>query len=139
MGPVSTVCAAAISACLPTFIASPSGASPVKRGAVTTVQSHALRPQRLPWSPALVQRLKAPPGFRVSVFAHGLKNPRMLAVAPGGTVYVTRPKQGDVMMLRDADGDGSAEIRRFWCPVCRMGMASLSAAVRCISPRSRRF
>ena len=55
-------------------------------------------------------QLKLPPGFEISVFAEKLGKPRMLAVAPDGRVYVTRrgPK-GDVLLLRDTDGDGKAE------------------------------
>ncbi|MGE6528451.1 PQQ-dependent sugar dehydrogenase [Pseudomonas sp. NPDC077382] len=49
---------------------------------------------------------------RLQVFAEGLVNPRMLAVHDSGTVYVTRRKLGDVLMLRDTDGDGRADERR---------------------------
>src|SRR5690606_37751223 len=45
-------------------------------------------------------------------FASDLGNPRMLTVGPDGVVYVTRPKQGDVQALQDADGDGVAESRK---------------------------
>jgi Raf kinase inhibitor-like YbhB/YbcL family protein len=34
---------------------------------------------------------------------------RILATAPDGTVYATRREQGDVLMLKDADGDGRAD------------------------------
>ena len=50
-----------------------------------------------------------PPGFEISVFARDLINPRVIAVADDGTVYVTRRSVGDVIMLRDADGDGRAD------------------------------
>lgn len=53
--------------------------------------------------------LQAQPGYAVSIFAEGLGNARMLAVAPNGTVYVTRRTEGDVIRLLDADGDGRAE------------------------------
>jgi glucose/arabinose dehydrogenase len=70
-------------------------------------------------------RPKAPPGFRVSVFARGLSAPRSLAVLPNGDVLVAetldgpgqavelstgRGSGGDrVTLLRDADRDGVAE------------------------------
>src|SRR5690606_39949787 len=46
---------------------------------------------------------------RVDVFATGMGNPRMMAVAPDGGVYITRPRTGDVVLLRDRDGDGRAD------------------------------
>lgn len=52
-------------------------------------------------------RLRVPAGFRVTVFAEGLGNPRMLAVGDDGTVYVTRRDSNDVLALRD-DGTGKA-------------------------------
>ena len=36
----------------------------------------------------------------------------MIAVADDGTVYVTRRDVGDVVMLRDADGDGRADVQQ---------------------------
>jgi len=70
-------------------------------------------------------RPKAPPGFRVSVFARGLSGPRSLAVLPNGDVLVAETLDGPaqavevsaargsgadrVTLLRDADRDGVAE------------------------------
>jgi Raf kinase inhibitor-like YbhB/YbcL family protein len=45
----------------------------------------------------------------VTPFAKGLKNARILAVATDGTVYLSRRDQGDVLMLKDVDGDGKAD------------------------------
>lgn len=59
-----------------------------------------------------VARLRAPEGFAVTVFARDLVNPRMLAFSPDGTLYATRRSVGDVVMLRDADGDGRADAAR---------------------------
>lgn len=56
--------------------------------------------------------LRVPRGYRISMWAEELGNARMLAAAPDGTVYVTRRAQGDVLMLKDADRDGRAELRR---------------------------
>jgi len=53
--------------------------------------------------------IKAPPGFTVTPFATGLKNARIIAVAPNGNVYLSRRDQGDVLLLRDTDGDGRAD------------------------------
>src|SRR3954447_10396077 len=70
---------------------------------------------------ALIRKLRVPEGFRVNTFAEGLavgrgegekRGPRMLAVGEDGTVYVTRPGFGDVLALRDSDGDGRADRTR---------------------------
>jgi glucose/arabinose dehydrogenase len=76
-----------------------------------TAQAHVQRdqPAQAPYSDSIVFRLQVPRGFTVNVFASGLRNVRMLEVAPDGTVYATRREQGDVLALRDADGDGRAE------------------------------
>jgi glucose/arabinose dehydrogenase len=63
-----------------------------------------------PFSEALLAQLKKPAGFSVDVFARDLGSPRLMAVAPDGSVYVTRRGSGDVLRLRDADGDGRAEV-----------------------------
>jgi len=69
-------------------------------------------PGRQPVSAATLRRLRVPRGFAVSVFADSLGAPRMLAVGGDGTVYVTRRDSGDVVALRDTDGDGRADERR---------------------------
>jgi Raf kinase inhibitor-like YbhB/YbcL family protein len=53
--------------------------------------------------------IKAPEGFKVDVFARDLLNPRMLAVSQKGIVYATRRSVGDVIMLKDDNGDGKAD------------------------------
>lgn len=60
----------------------------------------------------VVSSLKVPAGFKIDVFAEGLGNARLLAVSDSGAVYLTRRAEGDVLMLRDADGDGRAEVRQ---------------------------
>jgi len=80
-------------------------------GAATTV-AHAFFPRQRAFEPALLARITLPPGFAIGVFASGLGHPRMLAVAENGDVYATRPATGDVVLLRDRDGDGRAEETR---------------------------
>ena len=53
--------------------------------------------------------LTVPEGFTVSVFARDLVNPRMLEFSRDGTLYATRRSVGDVVMLRDMDGNGQAD------------------------------
>lgn len=66
-------------------------------------------PQHLDFLPEMVKLLKAPSGFEVSIAASGLGKPRMLQQGPNGSLYVTRRDAGDVLMLKDGDGDGRFE------------------------------
>lgn len=59
-----------------------------------------------------VERLTAPPGFAVSVFADGVPNARAMALGADGTVFVGSRGAGNVYALTDRDGDGRAEERR---------------------------
>jgi Raf kinase inhibitor-like YbhB/YbcL family protein len=78
-------------------------------GTDVPVQAHVFKPARVEPTPQRLAALRVPPGFKVSVFASGLRNPRIIDVAPDGTIYVSRREQGDVLMLKDADGDGRAD------------------------------
>lgn len=62
----------------------------------------------LPTSDKLAQ-IKAPAGFTVKPFAAGLGNSRIIAVSDDGIVYVSRRDEGDVLMLKDEDGNGVAD------------------------------
>ncbi|WP_435170379.1 YbhB/YbcL family Raf kinase inhibitor-like protein [Falsirhodobacter sp. 1013] len=76
-----------------------------------TVQGSILEPSPIDVADdaQLTGMITAPDGARVEVFARGLTNPRMLAVSDAGILYATRRSVGDVVMLRDEDGDGQAE------------------------------
>ena len=52
---------------------------------------------------------KVPEGFQVNVFAAGFKEPRWLAVAPNGDVFVADSGAGKVVVLRDAQHTGGAQ------------------------------
>ena len=52
----------------------------------------------------------APPGFTVSAFATGLADPRWMAVAPNGDVFLTEPTPGKVVVLRDKTGAGHGQV-----------------------------
>lgn len=78
-------------------------------GTDEAIHAHVFKPARTAVTQEHLRSLRVPEGFSVSVFANGLQNPRILAVAPDGTVYVSRREQGDVVMLRDRDGDGRAD------------------------------
>jgi glucose/arabinose dehydrogenase len=51
-----------------------------------------------------------PPGFSVNEFAGGFDDPRWLAIAPNGDVFLTLPQQGEIVLLRDTKGNGKAEL-----------------------------
>jgi glucose/arabinose dehydrogenase len=57
---------------------------------------------------------KAPAGFGVTLFAEGLENPRLIATAPNGDVFVAESKANRITVLRDADGDGKPELREIF-------------------------
>src|ERR1039458_489660 len=54
---------------------------------------------------------QVPPGFKVSVFARDFTEPRWLAVAANGDVFVADSAAGAVVVLHDPHGMGSAESR----------------------------
>ena len=74
-------------------------------GTDTGNQIHIFKPDKVAPTPERMAGIKAPAGFTVTPFATGLKNARIIAVAPNGNVYVSRRDQGDVVLLRPgADG-----------------------------------
>jgi len=58
--------------------------------------------------------LSVPPGFEVTVFAEGFRNPRRIALAPNGDVFLVQSLAGTVRVLRDGDGDGVAEVQEIF-------------------------
>jgi len=78
------------------------------RAADVTVIGHVLEPKRIS-ARKILSNIALPKGFEINVFAQDLINPRMIAVADSGAVYVTRREVGDVIKLVDANHDGVAE------------------------------
>jgi glucose/arabinose dehydrogenase len=78
---------------------------------VVSSRVYANAPAKAEWDASVIEHLRVPAGFRVSVFAKDLGTARMLAVSDDGTVYVTRRDSGDVLALRD-DGTGKAATPR---------------------------
>jgi glucose/arabinose dehydrogenase len=54
-------------------------------------------------------RLKAWPGYRISIFAQGLGKARLMQLAPGGDILVTAPPSRVLRLKADADGDGRSD------------------------------
>jgi Raf kinase inhibitor-like YbhB/YbcL family protein len=77
-------------------------------GVTVAISTVVNKPAKVEATTARINALRAPPGFSVRPFASGLKNVRIVAVAPNGAVYASRRDQGDVILLNDADGDGVA-------------------------------
>lgn len=71
----------------------------------------ASRPSRSVAQPAGAT-LNLPPGFKVNVFAEGdFKNPRWLALAPNGDVFLSDARANSIIILRDANKTGKATER----------------------------
>lgn len=80
---------------------------------VATVEAQSFQPAQRRPTGELIAGLQAPEGFSVSVFAEGLGgSPRMMAQGEDGTIYVTRREAGDVIALRNTQGDGRADEMR---------------------------
>jgi glucose/arabinose dehydrogenase len=117
---------------LPAFGAAPSIPAAKPQGQIPTLKM----PTARGWSPG--QTPTAGPGLKVNAFASGLKHPRWIHVLPDGGVLVAEALQeagpvrsafdyamlstmrraaavgvspNRITLLRDADGDGKAEIR----------------------------
>ncbi|MFN8589854.1 MAG: superoxide dismutase family protein [Thermomicrobiales bacterium] len=75
----------------------------------TSAEGNVLAPSQMPLSDDLLSQLQAPDGFTIETVAQGLTNPRMMALGPDGTLYVTQPAANMVSALRDNDGDGVME------------------------------
>ena len=66
-------------------------------------------PRRILWDEP--PKLNAPPGFEVVLFATDLTHPRWMTVAEDGAVFLSESRAGQVLLLRDTDGDGLADER----------------------------
>jgi len=73
------------------------------------VTGNNIQPELRSATPERIAQLQVPEGFTLTTFAEGLGSVRMMAQAEDGTIYVTRRGEGDVLALRDEDGDGKAD------------------------------
>ncbi|HEX8550577.1 MAG TPA: YbhB/YbcL family Raf kinase inhibitor-like protein [Abditibacteriaceae bacterium] len=62
-------------------------------------------------TPQRIAALKLPPGFFLTKFAE-MQNPRMIAVASDGTVYISQRESGTLVMLKDTNRDGRADVQK---------------------------
>jgi glucose/arabinose dehydrogenase len=63
---------------------------------------------------------RAPKGFQVSEFAVGMRNPRKIVTAPNGDLFVAESMPNRIKILRDADGDGKAELNEVFATGLRL-------------------
>lgn len=77
---------------------------PDKTITAASVSTH--YPDHVDFKMSMLSQLKVPAGFTVTVVASGLGKPRMMEVTDDGSLYVTRRDAGDVLLLKDRDGDG---------------------------------
>ncbi len=56
-----------------------------------------------------LERIKMPPGFRISHYAPEVPGARSLALGPGGTLFVGTRRAGVVYAVIDGDGDSRAD------------------------------
>ena len=52
---------------------------------------------------------KAPPGFKVELFASELKNPRQIHIAPNGDIFVAETAAGRIRVFRGIGADGKPQ------------------------------
>jgi glucose/arabinose dehydrogenase len=59
---------------------------------------------------------KALPGFKVDLYASGLKNPRLIRTAPNGDIFLAESAPGNIKVLRGIDSNGkAAQLELFAC------------------------
>ncbi len=78
-------------------------------GTDVQITTNVFKPNKVSPTSDRTAQLKLPDGFKVQPFAQGLGNSRIIAVSDKGDVYVSRREEGDVLFLKDADGDGKAD------------------------------
>lgn len=92
------------------FAQDPTETPEAEKGMPNDLQVTSLITETRPFSEDYLSQLSLPDGFEINVFAQGLGNARMIAVSEDGTIYVSRRKEGDVIMLLDEDGNGVNDI-----------------------------
>ncbi|MDB5225877.1 MAG: L-sorbosone dehydrogenase [Bacteroidota bacterium] len=62
-------------------------------------------PKTIPFQSSFVTQLKVPDGWKITIAAMDLGKPRMLYSGSKGIIYATRRDAGNVLMLKDKNGD----------------------------------
>ena len=90
----------------------PVAAQPTDPITAVTITAHVLQPQAVPPTDARLGSVEVPLGFALHRFADGLDNPRIMRTTADGTVYVTQRTPGNLVMLRDTNRDGVADVQK---------------------------
>jgi len=65
-----------------------------------------------PFAAPEVARFTVRDGFEVTVAVQRLDHARFMEFGPDGLLYISRPRAGDIVQCKDADGDGVYELMR---------------------------
>lgn len=76
------------------------------------IVAHVVVTQPEPATPDALARLKLPAGFHIARWAEGLGTPRVIAVAPGGLVYVADRDGGKITLLKGTDRATAQQVVR---------------------------
>jgi len=106
-GRIVISCAAILATILPA-----SSQQPLQQPQIERVEGYLSKPASIKFNESLLKQLTMPAGFQINVFAKDLGNARNLAVAPDGTVYLTRREEGDILALKDTNKDGRADLKQ---------------------------
>jgi glucose/arabinose dehydrogenase len=90
--------------CLVVACSNSGATGPEPRATAPAAAGAATRGSSLP-----LERIKLPPGFRISVFAHPVKGARSMVLSPTGTLFVGSRPEGVVHAVLDRDKDGVAD------------------------------
>ncbi|HEX9997386.1 MAG TPA: YbhB/YbcL family Raf kinase inhibitor-like protein [Abditibacterium sp.] len=66
---------------------------------------------QLETTPQRIANLKLPAGFTISKFAE-MYNPRMIVTRPNGDVYISQREQGTLVLVKDLNKDGKADVQK---------------------------
>jgi len=78
-------------------------------GTDVQIKTNVFKPNKVAPTAERIAQLKIPEGFEVKSFAQGLGNSRIIGISEQGFVYVSRREEGDILLLKDEDGDGTAD------------------------------
>jgi glucose/arabinose dehydrogenase len=59
---------------------------------------------------------QAPAGFKVELYANGMKNPRLIRTAPNGDLFLADSREGKILVYRGIEKDGKAEQTETYAP-----------------------
>ncbi len=75
------------------------------------ITGHVVAPARVEATPQRLARLELADGWSIEPWSRDLENPRILVATADDSVYVSRRRNGDCLLLRDNDLDGKADQR----------------------------